>query len=147
MSMIQIVTESIDEAGVLASVKSDNAGACLLFTGTTRRITGVNVTANLTYQAYEPMAIKRLNALREEAMNRWPLIECCIVHRIGKVPVGQTSVVVAVASPHRVDAFEAAAWVMDTLKRDVPIWKQENYADGGRQWVHPEKNANQLGGE
>ena len=119
--MIKIVTEKIDEAAILDSVKSDDAGACLLFSGTTRRVTGDKVTQTLSYQAYEEMAIKLLNKLRDDAMSRWPLINFSIVHRVGEVPVGQTSVVVAVSSPHRIDAFQAAAWVMDTLKQDLSL--------------------------
>ncbi len=147
MSMIKIVTEKIDEAAILDSVKSDDAGACLLFSGTTRRVTGDKVTQTLSYQAYEEMAIKLLNKLRDDAMSRWPLINFSIVHRVGEVPVGQTSVVVAVSSPHRIDAFQAAAWVMDTLKQDVPIWKQEVYQGGKQEWVHPENKAEAAGGE
>ena len=145
--MIKIVNHAIDEAAILASVKSDNAGACILFSGTTRRLTGDKVTDTLSYQAYEAMAEKELSKLRDCAMQRWSLVACAIVHRIGEVPVGQTSVVVAVSSPHRVGAFESAAWIMDTLKKDVPIWKKEVYADGRQEWVHPENQIESAEGQ
>jgi len=67
------------------------------------------------------------------------LIACAIVHRLGEVPIGETSVVVAVSSAHRVDAFTAAQWIMDTLKKDVPVWKQEVWTDGTTEWIHPTK--------
>ena len=145
--MVEITTNQIDEATVLQSVKCENAGACILFSGTTRKITGEKITQTLSYQAYEEMAIKQLNQLRGEAMNRWPLTACSIVHRIEEVPVGQTSVVVAVSSPHRIDAFESAAWIMDTLKKDVPIWKKEIYENGQTEWVHPTKSIESTGGQ
>ena len=75
-------------------------------------------------------------------LRKWPLEKCAIVHRVGDVPIGETSVVVAVSSPHRVDAFEAAAWIMDELKKAVPIWKQEQWADGTQEWIHPARNSN-----
>ena len=71
-------------------------------------------------------------------MKQWPLKACAIVHRVGVVENGQASVVVAVSSPHRIEAFEAAQWIMDTLKRTVPIWKKEQWSDGSTEWVHPE---------
>lgn len=137
--MIEIIETPIDEAAVLQSVKSNEAGAQILFSGTTRRTTADKITDTLSYEAYHAMAIKKLEEIRGLAMDRWPIIQCSIVHRIGTVPVGQTSVVVAVSSPHRVDAFESAAWLMDTLKSEVPIWKKEIYADGQQEWVHPDK--------
>ena len=145
--MIKIVSERIDESSILESVKSDNAGACILFSGTTRRVTGDKVTDSLGYQAYEEMAINELKKLRTAAMHRWSLMECAIVHRVGEVAVGQTSVVVAVSSAHRVEAFEAAAWIMDTLKTSVPIWKKETYQSGDTEWVHPNNAAQSAEGK
>ena len=75
--------------------------------------------------------------LEAEARRRWPLVGCAIVHRVGRVAVGEASVAIAVSSPHREDAFAAGKWLIDTLKQVVPIWKKENWADGSSQWVHP----------
>jgi len=135
--MIEIVTDPIDESVVLNSVKSKDAGACVLFVGTTRRITGDQETVSLTYEAYDEMATKELTRLRQLAAEKWPLTACSIVHRVGKLPPGETSVVVAVSCPHRVDAFESASWIMDTLKKKVPIWKKETWSDGSEAWIHP----------
>ncbi len=83
------------------------------------------------------MAERKLAELESQARERWPLVECVIVHRLGQVPLAETSVAIAVSSPHRLAAFEAGQWLIDTLKQVVPIWKQEQYADGSTEWVHP----------
>ncbi len=83
------------------------------------------------------MASRLLAELEAEARRRWPLVGCAVVHRLGEVPAGQVSVVVAVSSPHRGPAFEAVEWLIDQIKQVVPIWKQERWADGTSQWVHP----------
>ena len=83
------------------------------------------------------MALKKLNELVVEARQRWDLVECAIVHRVGHLELGEASVAVAVSAPHRREAFQAGEWLVDELKQVVPIWKQENWADGTSQWVHP----------
>ena len=80
---------------------------------------------------------KQLEQLEQEACRRWPVIECVLVHRLGRVELGQASVLVAVSTPHRRDAFDAAQWLMDRIKEVVPIWKQEHWVDGSTDWVHP----------
>jgi len=135
--LIEITSDPIDTAAVLASVQSNNAGASVLFVGTTREMTEGKRTLKLDYQCYQAMAIKKMAEILEEAQTRWNLIACSIVHRIGTVELGEASIAVAVSSPHRVDSFESAQWMVDTLKRDVPIWKQEHWADGSTEWVHP----------
>jgi molybdopterin synthase catalytic subunit len=109
----------------------------VLFLGTTREMTDGRRTATLDYEAYDEMAEKKLAELETEARERWPLVECEIVHRLGRVPLAEASVAIAVSTPHRTDAFAAGQWLIDTLKRDVPIWKQEHWADGTSEWVHP----------
>ncbi len=116
----------------------ENAGAVVLFLGTTRRMTDGKETLSLEYDCYEPMAKAELESLRENALSRWPLKFCGIVHRVGVVGNGQASVAIAVSSPHRAESFEACQWIMDTLKKSVPIWKKERWADGSTDWVHPE---------
>jgi molybdopterin synthase catalytic subunit len=135
--MIEITAAAIDIAAVLESVASPRAGAVVLFLGTTREVTGQRRTRWLDYDCYAEMARAKLDQLESEARRRWPIELCAIVHRVGRVEIGQPSVAVAVSSPHRQDGFEAARWLIDTLKETVPIWKQEHWADGSSQWVHP----------
>jgi molybdopterin synthase catalytic subunit len=135
--MIELVTVPIDTEAVLARVASPDAGAAVLFLGTTRRVTDGRETESLDYECFAEMARAKLSELESEARRRWPLIECVIVHRLGHLDVGEASVAVAVSTPHRRAAFEAGQWLIDTLKEVVPIWKKENWADGDSQWVHP----------
>ncbi len=135
--MIEIIESEIDSAALLAAVNDPDAGANLLFVGTTRRVTGQRETSQLNYDCYREMAAKKLAEIRAQAMERWPLKAVHIVHRVGDVPVGAASLAVAVSSPHRAEAFQAAQWIIDTLKEIVPIWKQEVYSDGKKVWVHP----------
>lgn len=135
--MIELTNSTIDATTVLARVSSPQAGAVVLFLGTTREMTAGRKTASLDYECYPEMATRRLEALEAEARSRWPLVECMIVHRLGPLEIGEASVAVAVSSPHRQAAFEAGQWLIDTLKESVPIWKRENWADGTQEWVHP----------
>jgi molybdopterin synthase catalytic subunit len=135
--MIQITTQPIDAAKLLERARSPAAGAVLLFLGTTRELTAGRQTVTLDYEAYGPMAERKLAELESEARRRWPLVECSIVHRIGRVPLAEASVAIVVSTPHRADAFAAGEWLIDTLKQDVPIWKREEWADGRTEWIHP----------
>ena len=135
--MIDITTHEIDTESLLQKVGSPNAGAVVLFLGTTREFTAGRQTASLDYECYGEMALDKLAELEAQARTRWPLLDCAIVHRVGHVPIGQASVAIAVSTAHRQAAFEAGQWLIDTLKEVVPIWKKENWADGGSQWVHP----------
>jgi molybdopterin synthase catalytic subunit len=135
--MIEITESPIDHAAVTERVRSNAAGAVCAFLGTVRELTGSRRTVALAYEAYSEMALKKLAELESEARRRWPVIELALVHRVGRLDLGEVSVVVAVSCPHRHEAFEACRWLIDTLKEVVPIWKQENWADGGEEWVHP----------
>jgi molybdopterin synthase catalytic subunit len=135
--MIQLTTDKIDVARLLTQVGSRAAGAVVLFLGTVREITAARRTVSLEYECYEAMAQAKLAELEAEARRRWPIVECALVHRTGPLDLGEVSVAVAVSSPHRQEAFEAAKWLIDTLKQTVPIWKKENWADGTSQWIHP----------
>ena len=137
--MIQLTHEPIDSAELVARAQSPAAGALLMFLGCTRQRTAGRETAELTYDAYAEMAQKELANLESQAHERWGLTECLIVHRLGTVPLGEASVAIVVASAHRRAAFEAGEWLIDTLKQCVPIWKQEHWADGTCEWVHPHK--------
>jgi len=135
--MIQLTHEPIDTQQVLQQVASPRAGAVVLFLGTTRQFTDDRETAALDYECYPQMAEKKLAELEASARQRWPIVGCSIVHRLGHLEPGEASVVVAVSTAHRQDAFAAGNWLIDTLKEVVPIWKKENWADGTSDWVHP----------
>jgi molybdopterin synthase catalytic subunit len=109
----------------------------VLFLGTTRGLTAGRRTVALDYECYPEMARNKLAELAAEASRRWPLAGCAVVHRLGRLEVGEASVAVAVSSAHRQAAFEAGQWLIDTLKQSVPIWKRELWADGSSEWVHP----------
>jgi molybdopterin synthase catalytic subunit len=135
--MIELTNHPIDTAAILAAASNPAAGAVVLFLGTTREITGGRQTVALDYEAYNQMAERQLAALESEARQRWPVLECMIVHRLGRVPPTEASVAIAVSTPHRADAFAAGQWLIDSLKHDVAIWKREQWSDGTQGWVHP----------
>ncbi len=140
----------VDEAG--AFLRAPAVGGISLFIGTTRRWTEKTgaggetapeprQTERLRYEAYEPMALEELGRLAATARRRWPVERCCLLHRLGEVPVAEASVVVGVGSGHRAAAFEASRWLIDTLKAEVPVWKREVFADGSEEWVEPKGGA------
>ena len=135
--MLQLTHDKIDTAAVLDSVATVQAGAVVLFLGTVRELTEGRQTASLDYECYPTMAEKKLLELASLARERWPVLACTVVHRLGHLDLGEVAVAVAVSTPHRADAFEAARWLMDTIKQDVPIWKKEHWSDGASDWVHP----------
>lgn len=135
--MIQLTNEPLDTTSILQSVESDAAGAVVLFVGTTRGVTDGRGTASLDYECYPEMAEKKLAELEQAARDRWPVLECAIVHRLGHLEVREASVAVAVSTAHRGAAFECGKWLIDTIKEEVPIWKQENWTSGESEWVHP----------
>jgi molybdopterin synthase catalytic subunit len=136
--MIHLTHDQIDYAALTESVRSHDSGAVVLFLGTVRELTSGRRTVALDYDAYGPMAEAKLQDLEAEARRRWPVDQVAIVHRIGHLELGDVSVAVAVSCPHRHDAFEAARFLIDTLKVTVPIWKKENWSDGTTEWVHPD---------
>lgn len=141
--MIDLVSTPIQPAEILADVHSTQAGAVVLFLGTTREMTQGRRTMTLDYECYPEMARKKLEQLVAEARTRWPLTGCRVVHRLGRVDLGEISIAIATSSAHRQTAFDAAKWLIDTIKEVVPIWKQEHWADGTTEWVHPHAcNAN-----
>ncbi len=140
--MIELTYERIEPDRALSRVQSCAAGATVMFLGTTRELTNGRQTRWLDYECYPSMAQQKLSELESEARRRWPLVECVVIHRLGRVDLGEASVLVAVSTPHRKSAFESAEWLMNTLKQEVPIWKQEHWADGSTEWVHPGTNLN-----
>jgi molybdopterin synthase catalytic subunit len=132
----------IDTHALTEGVRSPHCGAVALFLGTVRDLTGEQVTAFLDYDAYAPMAEKKLAEIEAEARRRWPVGDIAIVHRLGRLEVGEVSVAVAVSCPHRAQAFEACRYAIDAVKELVPIWKRENWEDGRTEWQHPGKARN-----
>lgn len=135
--MVDLTWQRIDVGPLLDRARRDDAGAVVLFLGITRRYTQGRETLRLAYEAYEPLARRDLARLEAEARRRWSLVECLIVHRLGEVPVSEPSVAVVASSAHRSDAFAAGQWLIDELKVSTPIWKQEHWADGQVDWIHP----------
>ncbi len=136
-TQITLTSEPIDHAALTESVRSNQAGAVVLFLGTVREMTAGRRTVALDYEAYPEMARAKMQELADEACSRWPVIRAGLVHRLGHMELGDVSVAVAVSCPHRKDAFEAGRFLIDRLKEIVPIWKQENWENGTKEWVHP----------
>ena len=128
--MYALVDGPIDVPAVRAAVAQDTAGAILVFHGVTRDNFQGREVVELAYEAYGPMAVAELEAIGHEVEARWPGARCAMVHRLGVVPVGEASVVIAVSTPHRAACYEASRYAIDTLKARVPIWKKEIYRDG-----------------
>lgn len=122
--------EKIDTQGTLEAIKRPEDGAAVVFEGVVRNNTRGRRTLYLDYESYAEMALKQLDALAEQAVANYKVREVAIVHRLGRLEVGETSVLIVVASAHRGPAFEACRWVIDTLKKTVPIWKKEYFEDG-----------------
>lgn len=135
--MIRLTTDIIDYAALTESVRSNSAGAVVLFLGTVREMTNGRQTLALDYEAFPQMAEAKLNELLAETRQKWPIVQAAIAHRLGRLELGDVSVAVAVSTPHRQQAFEAGKYLIDRLKEVVPIWKKENWADGTAEWVHP----------
>ena len=139
--MIQIVETPIDHADLTERVRTPLAGAVCTFLGTVRELTGDRRTLALDYEAYPAMALRKLGELEDEARRRWPILDLAILHRVGRLELGEISVAIAVSCPHRNQAFDACRWIIDTLKDVVPIWKKEHWADGSEEWDHPDRKA------
>ena len=127
---VALVRDPIDTAAILASVKQGEDGAVVLFDGIVRNNTRGRRTLYLVYEAYEPMALAQMQSLASQAVATHGVRQVALVHRLGQLQVGETSVLIAVASAHRAQAFEACRWLIDTLKKTVPIWKKEYFEDG-----------------
>ena len=126
----KIVREVIDTQGTVACLKRGEDGAALVFEGVVRNQTHGRKTLYLDYEAYEEMALEQMEVLAAQALQQFQVRDVAIVHRLGRLEIGETSVLIVVASAHRAAAFEACRWLIDTLKRTVPIWKKERFADG-----------------
>ncbi len=127
---VELVRAPIDSAAVQQAIKAGGDGAVCVFDGIVRNNTRGRATLHLDYEAYEEMAVRQMSELREQTIAKFGVREVAIVHRLGRLVVGETSVLIVVASAHRGAAFDACRWVIDTLKKTVPIWKREQFVDG-----------------
>lgn len=141
MDFFELTTDPIDITAVARRVVPAECGATVTLDGYVRKFTKGRETLHLVYEAYEPMALKEMQKLIEQAKRDFEISNVGIVHRLGRLEIGETSVVISVAAPHRKGAFEACEWLIRELKRTVPIWKKEVYADG-EVWVEGDASAN-----
>jgi molybdopterin synthase catalytic subunit len=137
---IRLLTTPLDPAAAIASISSPDAGGINVFLGTTRNEIHPTMgpLLHLDYHAYDEMALAELRKLADQAHAQWPIHKIAIHHRLGPVPIGQPSVIIAVSSPHRAESFAACRFLIDQLKQTVPIWKKEVYAHSAHwQSQHP----------
>lgn len=134
-----VTTEPIDTAALVAGAAAPSDGAALLFLGVVRNRNEGREVVQLEYEAYAPMAESEMERIATEAAERWDTGAISIVHRVGRLEIGEASVAIMVAAPHRGDAYAASRYVIEELKKRVPIWKREGYADGPTEWLrgHP----------
>lgn len=132
--MVEIVREKIDFDKILQIVEDHGTGGAVIFVGRVRNHSDGRQVVRMEYEGYEKMAIVELRKIAESAKKRWPVKKLAIVHRLGMLELGEASVVIAVACAHRPQAFEACRFVIDMLKKTIPIWKKEFSPDGAN-WV------------
>ena len=135
--IFQIVREAIRPKDIIESLKAPEDGALVAFDGFVRNNYKGQQTLYLEYEAYEPMALLKMREIGAEVRAKFPVHRLAIVHRLGRLEIGETSVFIAISSAHRAAAFEACRYAIDTLKRVVPIWKKEHFA-GGAVWAEGE---------
>jgi len=140
--MVELVDGPIPIEKLLSESADEECGATVLFLGSTRRWTGDvetgrTETAYLEYEGYREMATAKMSELEQIACERWPIRKVALVHRLGRVEIKEPSVAVIVSTPHRNEAFEAGKWLIDELKKQVPIWKKEWFAAKSPKWIHP----------
>lgn len=126
----ELTTEPLETSAIARRIVSPECGATVTLDGYVRQFTGDRETLYLEYEGYQPMALKEMEKLVAQARGQFKIASVGIVHRLGKLEIGETSVVISVAAPHRRAAFEACEWLIKELKRAVPIWKKEVYRDG-----------------
>jgi molybdopterin synthase catalytic subunit len=134
-----IVSRELDPAAILAEVTTPANGAAILFLGTVRNVNDGRAVTGIDYEAYLPMAERELAAIVSEAAARFHTSDIVVEHRIGHLELTEASVAIAVAHPHRASAYDTSRFLIEELKRRVPIWKREEYEDGTREWVGLER--------
>jgi len=133
--LVRLTVDPLDPAEALSFVGDAGAGGTVLFAGTVRDASSAGEVVSLEYEAWEQQAIGRMEAIGLEMLERWPVRKVAILHRTGRLEVGETSVLVCCSAPHRAEAFEAARHGIERLKEDVPIWKKEGFRSGEAHWV------------
>jgi molybdopterin synthase catalytic subunit len=133
--LVRVTEEEIGLEQAVAFVGDPGAGGTCVFLGTVREHSEAGVVTGLTYEAWEELAVRRLEELGDELFERWPLRRVALVHRLGDLAVGDVSVAIAVSAGHRAEAFEACRHAIERLKQDVPIWKKEHLVTGESSWV------------
>jgi molybdopterin synthase catalytic subunit len=136
MTSISLTANALNVSEIIAFVHNESCGAINLFIGSARNQTHGKTVLRLEYEAYEPMALKEMRSICEEAQARWSARAVAAHHRLGTIAPGEIAVVVAVSTPHRAAAFAACQYIIDTLKQRVPIWKKECF-DDGETWITP----------
>ncbi|HLX57722.1 MAG TPA: molybdenum cofactor biosynthesis protein MoaE [Ktedonobacteraceae bacterium] len=132
--LISITRERLDRDALVAAVSHPSAGGIVVFEGVVRDHARGKQIRYLEYDVYPEMAIQQIHAIVVEAHKRWSVERVAVAHRIGRLEIGEASVIIVVASPHRAEAFDACRYIIDTLKTTVPIWKKE-VATNGEEWV------------
>lgn len=135
--MFRVTTEPLDVQHVHNLVKTPADGAVVTFDGIVRDNFDGRAVRYLEYEAYAAMAEKKMAEIAEEMRNKFAVGDVAMVHRIGRLEIGESSILIAVAAPHRRPAFEACAYAMDRVKEEVPVWKKEFFTDGESHWVQP----------
>jgi molybdopterin synthase catalytic subunit len=143
MDFFELTTKPIDVGEAARRVVPPGCGATVSLDGYVRQFTKARETLHLVYEAYEPMALKEMEKLIAAAKEQFEISNVGIIHRLGRLEIGETSVVISVAAPHRKPAFAACEWLIRELKRTVPIWKKEVYADG-ETWVEGDERLGDL---
>jgi molybdopterin synthase catalytic subunit len=138
-----IVNAAIDEARIIEEVRSYGHGAISLFIGTVRDLNEGREVRGIEYSAYKAMAEEELDRILSEADTRFGVSAIVVEHRVGFLALGETSVVIAAADAHRGPALECTRYIIEEIKKRVPIWKMEHYSDGSREWVDPTRRAQQ----
>lgn len=133
--LVRITPDPIGADEAVAFVSDPGAGGTCVFLGTVRDHSGAGAVTALSYEAWEELAIRRLEEIAGEMFDGWPLRRVALLHRVGELGVGEVSVVVACSAPHRAEAFEACRHGIERLKQDVPIWKKEHLVSGESSWV------------
>ena len=134
-NLARVTEDAIEPARMLSGALSPADGAALLFWGVVREQNDGRAVSQLEYSAYAPMAEREMLRIADEARARFGTGAIHVVHRVGRLEIGEASVAIAVASPHRGEAYEASRYVIEQLKQRVPVWKREGYVDGATEWV------------
>lgn len=135
MNTIELIEGAIDIPATLAKAASPDCGALVTFLGTVRNEHYGRAVRYLEYSAYAPMALAKMDQIASELTSRWPITHVAMVHRLGRLEIGEASILIALSLPHRREGFDALRHAIDTFKQAVPIWKKEHFEDGTAIWV------------